>query len=240
VYDGARDRKGKLLYATWPWDAGIGGQAPGGYFSGWRAWKLGDYNATVNNAINVTLAVGTISAVFTSPPTPIASDPTSQMRYALGLDVTASEAASRVKWGPYNESSVDFMNAVATDLTSFTSHGGKLLVYHGVSDPVFSINDTIAWLHAVDRKEKGKASRFVRLFAVPGMNHGGGGPSTDQADFFSALVNWTEHGTVPESLVATAGPGTNWPGRTRLLCASPRIGRYVGGDVEKASSFACR
>jgi hypothetical protein len=70
--------------------------------------------------------------------------------------------------------------------------------------------------------------------------HGGGGPATDQADFFSALVNWTEHGTAPESFVATAGPGTNWPGRTRLLCTYPRIGRYVGGDVEQASSFACR
>jgi feruloyl esterase len=240
VYDGARDRKGKLLYATWPWDAGIGGQAPGGYFRGWRLWKLGDHDASVNNARNVTLAVGTVSAVFTSPPTPVAADPASQMRYILGLDVTATEAASHVKWGPYSESSVDFMNAVATDLRPFTSHGGKLLIYHGVSDPAFSINDTIDWLNAVDRIENGKSSRSIRLFAVPGMNHGGGGPSTDQADFFSALVNWTEHGTAPASVIATARPGTNWPGRTRLLCAYPKVGRYVSGDAEKASSFACR
>jgi feruloyl esterase len=240
VYDGARDRTGKLLYATWPWDAGVGGLAPGGYFDGWRAWKIGDYTAPLNNARNMTLAVATVSAVFTSPPTPVAADPMSQTRYALGLDITASEAASRVKWGPHNESSVDFMNAVATDLAPFTSHGGKLLIYHGVSDPVFSINDTIAWLNAVNRFEKGKASRFVRLFAVPGMNHGGGGPATDQADFFSALVNWTEHGTAPDNFVATARSGTNWPGRTRLLCAYPKVGRYVSGDAEKASSFACR
>jgi len=240
VFDGARNHAGKLLYATWPWDAGIGGPAPGGYFRGWRMWKLGNYDANVNNAANMTLAVGTVSAVFTSPPTPVAADPASQTRYALGLDVTATEAASHVKWGPRHEASVDFMNADSPDLSSFTGHGGKLLIYHGVSDPVFSINDTIAWLGAVDRREKGKASRFVRLFAVPGMNHGGGGPATDQADFFSALVAWTEQGVAPESFVATARSGTNWPGRTRLLCTFPKVGRYVGGDIEKASSFACR
>jgi feruloyl esterase len=132
------------------------------------------------------------------------------------------------------------MNATETDLTPFTSHGGKLLIYHGVSDPVFSINDTIAWLAAVDREAKGKADRFVRMFAVPGMNHGGGGPSADQADFFSSLVAWTERGKAPTPLIATARAGTNWPGRERLLCVFPQYAHYVGGDAEHASSFECR
>ncbi len=240
VFEGARDPTGKLLYATWPWDAGVGGPAPGGYFRGWRTWKIGTYEANVNTAANVILAVGTVSAVFTSPPTPVAADPTSATNYALGLDVTATEAASHVEWGPRQESAVDFMNADSHDLSAFSRHGGRLLIFHGVSDPVFSINDTIAWLNAVDAAEKGRAARFVRLFAIPGMTHGGGGPSTDQVDFFSALVMWTEHGTAPESFVAVARAGTNWPGRTRLLCAYPKIGRYLGGDTEKARSFSCR
>lgn len=240
VFDGARDRSGRLLYAAWPWDAGIGGQGPGGYFRGWRMWKLGDYDSTVNDGRNVTLAVGTVSAVFTSPPTPVAATPTAQTRYALGLDVTAAEAATHVKWGPFDESGVDFMNAEARDLTPFTRHGGKLLIYHGVSDPVFSINDTINWLDAVDRRAKGRAARFVRLFPVPGLNHGSGGPATDQVEFFAALVAWTERGTAPDSLVATAGAGTNWPERTRLLCAYPKIPQYRAGDTERAGSFDCR
>lgn len=240
VFDGARDQNGKLLYATWPWDAGVGGRTPGGYFGGWRMWKIGRYDASANNAANVTLAVGTVSAVFTSPPTPVAADPGAETRYALGLDVVAAEAASHVPWGPRNEASVDFMNADAHDLSAFRDHGGKLLIYHGVSDPVFSINDTIAWLDRVDKIERGRALRFVRLFPVPGMNHGGGGPSTDQADFFSALVAWTERGAPPQSFVATARPGTAWPGRTRLLCAYPKTAHYIGGDQETASAFACR
>ena len=240
VYGGARDTQGNLLYQTWPWDAGLGGKTPTGYFGGWRMWKLGRYDATANNAANVTLAGGSVSSVFISPPVPVAADPQSLTRYVLGVDVVKNDAASKFKWGSFHESSVDFMNADSHDLTGFASHGGKLLIYHGVSDPVFSINDTIAWWTAVDKVEKGKAARFVRLFPVPGMNHGGGGPSTDQIDLFSALVAWTEKGAAPDSLVGTARAGTNWPGRTRLLCPWPQQPRYVSGDSEKASSFACK
>jgi feruloyl esterase len=240
VFDGARNAKGERLYATWPWDAGIGGRAPGGWFNGWRGWKIGSFDAPANDARNVILGVGSVTAVFTSPPTPLSADPAALTRYALGANVDALEAASRVKWGPYRESAVDFMNAEATDLGPFSGHGGKLLIYHGVSDPVFSIDDTIAWLGRVDARARGKASASVRLFAVPGMNHGGGGPATDQADFFGALVAWTEKGVAPARLIATAGKGTNWPGRTRPLCAYPKLAVYAGGDSERAESFVCR
>ena len=241
VYGGARDAKGKLLYATWPWDAGIGGKTPSGYFTGWRQWKLGRYDATENNASNVTLAGGSVSAVFTSPPTQVASDAASNTKYALGVDVVKNDAMSKEKWGSFKESSVDFMNADSKDMRAFTAHGGKLLIYQGVSDPVFSINDTIAWLNAVNVFEKGKAASFVRLFPVPGMNHGGGGPSTDQIDLFSALVAWTEKGKAPDSLIGTARTGTNWPGRTRLLCPYPLQPRLnKGGDPEKAESYSCK
>lgn len=240
VQDGARDASGKPVYASWPWDAGIGGKAATGYFTGWRLWKLGQYAAPVNNGLNLILAPGSVSAVLTSPPTPVAADPTAMTRYALGIDVMKAEAATHVKWGAFDEAAVDFMNAQSLNLRTFTAHGGKLLVYHGASDPVFSINDTIAWLTAVDAHERGKAARFVRLFAVPGFSHGAGGPATDQADFFSALVAWTEQGVAPRTIVATAQAETAWPGRTRLLCPYPSFAHYAGGDPERAGSFTCR
>ena len=240
VFDGARGRDGKLLYATWPWDAGVGGKSPTGFHQGWRQWKIGRYDDSRNNAINVTLAASSVSAVFTSPPTPVAADATDQTRFALNVDIAAADAASRVKWGPFDEASVDFMNADRDDLGTFSSHGGKLLIFHGVSDPVFSINDTVAWWRAVDKVEGGKAARFTRLFAVPGMNHGGGGPTADQADFFSALVAWVEQGKAPTTVVATARPETNWPGGTRLLCAYPLSARYAGGRPDAAESFTCK
>jgi feruloyl esterase len=239
VMDGAKARTGRLLYSAWPWDPGIAARSGQGVSQGWRIWKMGPYAAPVNQGLTVALGGGSASAVFTSPPTLVADTPAALSRYVFGADVEANFLAAQVKWGSFNESAVDFMHADATDLTRFTSRGGKLLIYHGAADPVFSLDDTIRWADAVDRRAGGKAASFLRLYAVPGMNHGGGGPATDQFAAFDALVAWREHGVAPGALVATARPGSPWPGRTRLLCPYPQQDRYVSGDSEKASSFHC-
>jgi hypothetical protein len=136
---------------------------------------------------------------------------------------------------------LDFMMASSTDLSAFKSRGGKMVIVHGVSDPVFSINDTIHWWNDVNKANNGAAAEFVRLFAVPGMNHCAGGPATDQFDAFTALVNWVEKSTAPTKIVATAGGATPWPGRTRPLCAYPQQARYNGsGSVDDAASFSCK
>jgi hypothetical protein len=239
VMDGARSKDGRSLYSDWPWDPGIAARAGQGVSQGWRQWKMGAYAAPTNSGLAVALGGGAVSAVFTSPPIQIADTPAALARYAFGTDVEQNWAKAQAKWGPFNESAVDFMNADATDLSRFTKRGGKILIYHGTADPVFSLLDTIRWVDAMDRREGGKADRFLRLYAVPGMNHGGGGPSTDQFAAFDALVSWREQGAAPGQLVATARSGSPWPGRTRLLCPYPQQARYVSGDSERAQSFHC-
>jgi feruloyl esterase len=239
VMGGARSPNGRPLYPGSPWDAGIAVRTAQGVSQGWRQWKLGPYAAPTNQGLAVTLGGASASAVFTSPPTPVADTPAALARYAFGVDVQANWLKTMVKWGPFKESAVDFMHADATDLSRFTRRGGKMLIYHGVSDPVFSINDTIDWVRRVDARAGGRADAFLRLYAVPGMNHGGGGPAADQFAAFDALVAWREKGVAPGPLVATARRSTPWPGRTRLLCPWPQQARYVGGDREKAASFRC-
>ena len=101
----------------------------------------------------------------------------------------------------------------------------------------------------------GDASAFARLFTIAGMTHTMGGPSTDQFDMLTALVNWVEKGQAPDSVIGTArtttqntdlanatllGPTVN-PGRTRPLCPYPKVARYNGsGSIEDAASFTCR
>jgi feruloyl esterase len=235
VVAGAKGPRGEPLYSAWAWDAGFGGAAAGG----WRAWKLGRYDSDRNDGLAVVLGGAAASAVFTSPPTQVADDPEALTRYALGVDAAENARKVRVKWGPFAESAADFMDADSADLSRFASRGGKMLIFHGVSDPVFSILDTIRWLGRVEAREHGRAGRFVRLFAVPGMNHGGGGPSADQIDAFSALVRWREQGIAPASLVGTARAETPWPGRTRLLCPYPEQPRRIAADIESAASFRC-
>jgi feruloyl esterase len=131
--------------------------------------------------------------------------------------------------------------------------GAKILLYHGVSDPIFSVADTERLVRGIDRHSGQRADDFVRLYRIPGMGHCSGGPATDQADFLTPLVAWVEHGRAPDSIVAAArGTGNaggvnpevpaGWsPNRTRPLCPFPSVARYNGhGDVEQARNWSCR
>ncbi|MGZ6027720.1 MAG: tannase/feruloyl esterase family alpha/beta hydrolase, partial [Caulobacteraceae bacterium] len=142
VMEGPRSPNGHPLYSDWPWDPGIAARSGQGVSQGWRQWKLGPWAAPTNQGLTVALGGGSASAVFTSPPTPVADTPADLARYAFGVDVQQNWLKTFVKWGSFKESAVDFMHADATDLTPFTKRGGKLLIYHGAADPVFSLNDT--------------------------------------------------------------------------------------------------
>jgi poly(3-hydroxybutyrate) depolymerase len=241
LFGGARSAQGELLYADWAWDRGIGGKIGETYNQGWRSWKLGAYDAANNSSIIATLVCASASALFVTPPMQVATSGAGPVAYLLGVDFDRDAAKLYAKSGEFTEAVWDFMMASSTDLAAFKNHGGKLLLVHGVSDPVFSINDTISWWNDVNRANNGAASDFTRLFAVPGMNHCAGGPATDQFDAFTALTNWVEKGSAPDRIVATAGPNSPWPGRTRPLCAYPKQARYKGlGSFEEAGNFVCQ
>lgn len=127
-----------------------------------------------------------------------------------------------------------------TNLSSFTAHGGKLIFYHGLSDPWFSALDTVGYYRrlAADNGPR-PVSDWSRLFLVPGMGHCGGGPATlDRFDMLSAIVAWVEQGRAPARVIAT---GAAFPGRSRPLCPYPQHAQYSGhGDPQSAASFTCR
>jgi feruloyl esterase len=127
-----------------------------------------------------------------------------------------------------------------TNLSSFSGHGGKLLFYHGVSDPWFSALDTIGYYEQLAAASGGlDATRdWSRLFLVPGMGHCGGGSALDQFDLLSAIVDWVENDKAPASVVAT---GRAFPGRSRPLCPHPQHTHYKGsGNPDDAANFECR
>jgi hypothetical protein len=222
---GPRNRAGRPLYAEWPWDAGVGQP-------GWRVWTMGLDKGPP--ALNVVLGAGSLAAVFTTPPTALGPDPEKLLAWQLAFDFDRDAPGIDRTAAPFTESAWFDVGMQATDLSAFRAHGGKLIVPHGMSDPVFSASDTIAWWNAVDRRAGGHAAEFVRVFPVPGMNHCGGGPATDRFDGLAALEQWVIDHKAPEAIPAKAGPETPWPGRERPLCPYPRQAMPVG------AGFACR
>ena len=127
-----------------------------------------------------------------------------------------------------------------TNLNTFSGRGGKLILFHGMSDPWFSANDTIQYYEKLAASNGGaeQVPNFSRLFLSPGMGHCGGGTSLDSFDLLTALVDWVEKGSAPSSVVAT---GRLLPGRSRPLCAYPKSAAYKGqGEPQDARNFECR
>jgi feruloyl esterase len=236
IFSGATTSNGHHFYANFPFDSGIGG-------GGIPFWEF---------TAPLVLDSGAVGVIFKVPPSPDAL--TNGPVFALTANIDTVLAQLFATDATYTESAMSFMTPPdATDLSDVRRRGAKVIVYHGVSDPIFSIDDTKRWYRGVDHHSGGDASDFVRLYPVPGMGHCSGGPATDQADFITPLVNWVERNRAPGSLEATArgagNPGgvnaeipVDWAAnRTRPLCPYPSVARYEGrGSLELASSFSCR
>ena len=123
------------------------------------------------------------------------------------------------------------------DLTAFRDHGGKMLTWHGLSDPLIFPNGTIDYRRRVEAAMGGNSAvnQFYRTFLAPGVGHCSGGIGPVPVDPLSALVQWVEEGTAPDVLYAESLDGSIM----RNLCPWPLVSRYEGGDVSKTESFSC-
>ena len=243
VFDGPRDSAGQALYSPWSFDSGIGA-------AGWRQWKIESAVPGWNRMpIIATMGAASLAHVFTTPPTPVAGTPAALLDFLTRFDFDRDAPKIFATDRRFRESAMAVMTPPDADnpqLATLAARGGKLLVYHGVSDPVFSVNDTLRWVERLQaNRGLAGANAVARVFPVPGMGHCQGGPATDRFDALGALVDWVENGRPPDRLVAGVDPRNpelpaGWsPARTRPLCPWPQIARYRGGNVESADSFRC-
>lgn len=211
VMAGPVGAEGKALYSDWPWDPGIA--APG-----WRAWKLGTSETQQADALNVVLGGDSLAQLFMTPPRD-GIDPAT-------LDFDKAAAAEAQMHG--------LLDATSTFLTSFADRGGKMVMFQGGADPVFSTSDLTRWFGQATTDTKGD---FARLFVVPGMTHCGGGPALDDFDPLTLLEGWMDGGAAPAQMAAT---GTAFPGLTQPICAWPTEAHLTGSDAKKLESYSCR
>jgi Tannase and feruloyl esterase len=236
IFSGATTSSGTPFYASFPYDSGIRS-------GGIPFWEF---------IAPVALDTGGVGIIWAVPPENPATF--NGAAYALGLDIDAAIGLVNATNGTYTESAMSFMTPPnPTNLSALKNRGAKMMVYHGVSDPIFSVDDTKAWYDGLRTANGGDASDFARFYRVPGMGHCAGGPATDQFDMLEPLVQWVEQGVAPEQVVASARGAGNAGGvnaevpagwaadRTRPLCAYPKVARYSGsGSLDAAASFSCQ
>jgi feruloyl esterase len=235
IFSGATTSKGASVYASFPYDSGLGA-------GGIAAWEF---------IAPLILDSGAVGIIFKVPP----ENPTAfnGRAFSLAANIDDLMVGINATNDTYAESAMSFMTPPhPTDLSALKKRGGKIMVYHGVSDPIFSVNDTTNWYEGLRSANGGDASSFARFFPIPGMGHCSEGPATDQFDMITPLVQWVEKGQAPESVIAKArGKGNaggvnsevpaSWSAdRTRPLCPYPKVARYKGGSLEAAESFSCQ
>ncbi|TKA26875.1 hypothetical protein B0A50_04321 [Salinomyces thailandicus] len=150
------------------------------------------------------------------------------------------------------------------DLSSFQSTGGKMIIYHGMADPMVSGNNAARYYLKV-QSTMGLSSYtdldpFMRLFRISGMAHCGVGgisgagawmfgqnadadPEGVAENIIDTLMDWVENDNGPETITGTKfwydtpSYGVDF---TRPHCRYPFRTTYSGsGDWTDASTWTC-
>jgi hypothetical protein len=217
---------GLRSYPGW----GLGGEgAPGsGPVGGWVSWQTG-------------------TAAPTLPPGPASSRAwlygSGAVQYFFardpGYDVTKFEPA---QFADRLREISALMDSTNPDLSAFSAHGGKLIMYENMADYAQSPYAGIDYYKSVVAKMGAThVENFLRLYVAPGVDHiGVGAPSS--VDLLEVLTDWSENGKAPGELVQVhQEPKPPFAQvAARPMCRYPAYPHYQGGDVTKAESFVCR
>jgi len=129
-------------------------------------------------------------------------------------------------------------DALSADLGPLKNRGAKMLMWHGWADSAIMATSSIGYYESVVKFMGGRKQTedLFRLFPIPGVHHGGGGPGYTVFDAMSALENWAEKGLAPDKLIASRKDqlGESF----RPVYPYPILARYSGaGDPKEADSF---
>lgn len=174
---GPVDSKGRQLF----------GGMPAGSEHYWRIWYLQD----PTKAVGTQLADGFTRQIVYDPRYPEFSAGT--------FDFDRDPARLRRDFA--------LLNATDPDLSAFRAAGGKLLMWHGMADPLVVPSQSVDYYNSVLKRMGGaaKVQQFFRFFLAPGLGHCWEAPSTsapEEFDPMTAIADWVEHGRAPQQIVA--------------------------------------
>ncbi|BCR88832.1 putative tannase [Aspergillus chevalieri] len=141
---------------------------------------------------------------------------------------------------------MDSLQTTYPDLTTFKTSGGKLLHYHGESDPSIPAASSVHYWQAVRSVMYGNLTQeeslealedWYQFYLIPGAAHCGSNtlqPGPYPQNNMETMINWVENGVKPSRLNATVSSGT-YAGETQMLCQWPTRPLWKGNS----SSFSC-
>ncbi|KAK9778539.1 putative Tannase/feruloyl esterase [Seiridium cardinale] len=142
----------------------------------------------------------------------------------------------------------DSLQTSLPDLTAFQSHGGKMINYHGESDPSIPTASTVRYWQSVrsimypnesEADSLSAMSEWYRLYLVPGADHCKRNTLQPWGPYpvgiVYAVINWVENDEAPNALNATINYGP-YAGEVQGLCAWPTRPLWQGDDN---STFDC-
>ena len=201
-YQGPVNTHGKQIFA---------GMAPGSERY-WGHWYLGDGNIP---------GPGTLLADGYGTYLGFPEDPEgyNSLDFNFDTDVEKLTAQGRL------------FDALNPDLTAFKQAGGKMIMWHGLSDPLVLPNQSPQYYDAVEAEMGGRdnVQSFYRLFMVPGLGHCWDKPANapDQMSMLNALENWVENGKAPNAIEVTQYyPESERPQRKGTLRPFPLDAEY--------------
>lgn len=182
IYKGAHDASGHQLV--------LSGPQPGSELA-WRGVEVPDKPEGGIPAAH--FAIDTLKHLAYTP-----NPPASYTIADLAFDQKAFDALKPMH---------PLYDATDPDLSRFTTHGGKLILWHGWSDQHISPLNTIAYFAAVNATMGEKRTQeAVRLYLFPGGYHCGGGEGPFNPDLLSAIIAWVEKGEAPGNMLGNIVP----------------------------------
>ena len=230
------------LYSGWLFDTGVRSK-------NWRQWRLrSDVAFWDYQAVHHVLTASALANIYMTPPYDVKGTAYSLTTFLLSFDFDKDVARLTHQQKPFTASSLALMNPPDVQrprLDEFKQAGGKMILFHGNSDPAFSIKETVRWYDFLDFYHQGRASDFVQFYRIPGMPHGQGGSSVDSFNSLEPLVQWVEQQQPAGTITAYTRRSNpeitpSMIGLSRPLCPYPSYAHYQQGDLRAASSFVCR
>ncbi|NTF52776.1 tannase/feruloyl esterase family alpha/beta hydrolase [Agrobacterium rhizogenes] len=140
------------------------------------------------------------------------------------------------------------INTDSADLSAFRTRGGKILMYHGLSDFLIPPQGSMNYYNRVVEQMGGldAVQSFYRLYLIPGMAHAilNGTANPDAApplpqhdELYALLTSWVEKSQAPGRYKVSNNRAGDL--RTFPLCIYPQRPVLVGKEPLRAESYRC-